>query len=347
MATLAFRIHGLARTLVRLDPVWLAFGLVLAGLVLFQPAQAGESAVFVLEAMLGMAPFLLLSVAVGAYAQASGADHLIAKAFSGHTTLMIVSAALVGALSPFCSCGVIPLIAALLAMGVPLPAVMAFWLASPIIDPAMFVLTLGTLGLEFALYKALAAVGIGLFGGFGTAILMKLGGFAEPLRSGIGNGGCAGAKIRNPQAVAWRFWEEATRRASFFKSALQGLRFLGKWLLLAFLLESLLLAYVPAAQVAGLLGGEGWQPVVLATFLGIPAYLNGYAALPLIGGLLEQGMSPAAGMAFLLAGSVTSIPAAMAVFALARTPVFSAYIGFALSGSLLLALGYGLVEAIL
>ncbi len=44
---------------------------------------------------------------------------------------MILTAALFGALPPFCSCGVIPLIAALMAAGAPLPAVMAFWLASP------------------------------------------------------------------------------------------------------------------------------------------------------------------------------------------------------------------------
>ena len=78
--------------------------------------------------------------------------------------IMIAFAAALGGLSPFCSCGVIPLIAALLAMGVPLSAVMAFWLASPVIDPSMFVLTSGVLGFEFAVAKTAAAIGLGLFG---------------------------------------------------------------------------------------------------------------------------------------------------------------------------------------
>jgi len=65
----------------------------------------------------------------------------------------------------------------------------------------------------------------------------------------------------------------------------------------------------------------------------VPAYLNGYAALPLVGGLIEQGMAPGAGMAFLVAGGVTSIPAAMAVWALARPPVFGLYIALSLSGA--------------
>ena len=75
----------------------------------------------------------------------------------------------------------------------------------------------------------------------------------------------------------------------------------------------------------------------------MPAYLNGYAALPLVGGLIEQGMAPGAGMAFLLAGGVSSIPAAIAVWALARPPVFAAYLGFAFIGAFAMGGIYGLV----
>lgn len=66
---------------------------------------------------------------------------------------------------------------------------------------------------------------------------------------------------------------------------------------------------------------------------GFPAYLNGYAALPLVGGLIEQGMAPGVGLAFLVAGGVSSIPAAVAVWALARPPVFGLYLGFAFAGA--------------
>ena len=71
----------------------------------------------------------------------------------------------------------------------------------------------------------------------------------------------------------------------------------------------------------------------MAAVVGVPAYLNGFAALPLIEGLIGQGMAPGAALAFLVAGSVTSIPAAIAVFALARWPVFVAYLCFAFVGS--------------
>jgi uncharacterized membrane protein YraQ (UPF0718 family) len=321
------------RNLWRDQRVWLASAAILAGLAVFDPLKAAGSALFAGTALVNTAPFLIMSIAIAAWANATGADNLIAKAFTGAPLLMIGLGALAGAISPFCSCGVIPLIAALLAMGVPLSAVMAFWLASPIMDPSMFVLTTGVLGLEFAVAKTLAAIGLGLFGGAIVHLMMKGGAFADPLRERIGNGGCGGARIRVPKPVVWRFWAEPERRAKFGKTALTTTLFLAKWLTLAFILESLMLAWIPAETVTATLGGEGLLPIVTATLVGVPAYLNGYAALPLVGGLIDQGMAPGAGMAFLVAGGVTSIPAAMAVWALAKREVFAVYIGLSLAGS--------------
>ena len=313
--------------------VWLASALLVAVLALFDPTQAADSALFAGSALIGTAPFLVLSIVIAAWAGATGADNLIAKAFIGAPLMMIVLAALAGGVSPFCSCGVIPLIAALLAMGVPLSAVMAFWLASPIMDPSMFVLTAGVLNMEFAVAKTMAAVGLGLFGGLVVHLMARGGALSDPLREGIGNGGCGGSKIRAPKPVVWRFWEEPERRAKFASNALTTTLFLAKWLTLAFLLESLMLAWIPAETVTSALGGTGLMPIAMATLVGVPAYLNGYAALPLVGGLIDQGMAPGAGMAFLVAGGVTSIPAAMAVWALARPQVFALYIGLSLTGA--------------
>jgi hypothetical protein len=333
-----------ARQAIRhVDGVIGVIALLLAVLAVAVPAQAVASIRFTAEALLGVAPFLLMSIALTAYAKASGADNLIARAFVGREATMVVVAAMVGALSPFCSCGVIPLIAALLAMGVPLAPVMAFWLASPIMDPSMFLLTAGTLGTEFAVFKTLAAVTIGLIGGFGTYAMMRTGIITELLRAGIGNGGCGGAMIRQPKQVVWKFWTEAERRTRFGRNGLENLVFLGKWLTFAFLLESLMLVYVPADLIAETIGGEGWYTVLAATLVGVPAYLNGYAALPLVAGLMDQGMAPGAGMAFMLAGGVSSIPAAIAVWALARPPVFLAYLAFAFIGAYAMGALYGLV----
>lgn len=327
-------VRATAAALWRGQRVWLASALILAGLAVAAPAQGLASVRFVADALLHTGPFLVLSIAIAAYAGATGADNLVARAFTGSAGLMVLLAALVGALSPFCSCGVIPLVAALLAMGVPLSAVMAFWLASPIMDPSMFALTAGVLSAPFAIAKTVAAVGLGVFGGYVTLGLERAGLLADPLRPGVGNGGCGGAKVRAPKPVVWSFWQQPERREKFRREAVKTTLFLAKWLTFAFVLESLMVAYVPADMVAKVLGGDGLGSVALATLVGVPAYLNGYAALPLVAGLIEQGMAPGAGMAFLVAGGVTSLPAAIAVWALARPPVFALYIALALTGSL-------------
>lgn len=339
MTTLILKIRALPGA-IPLDRAWLATVLILLGVAAAAPAQAGDSLVFTLQSLWQTAPYLMLSIAVAAWARASGADNLMARAFTGRPVRMILTAAAFGGLSPFCSCGVIPLIAALLGMGVPLAPVMAFWLASPVIDPSMFILTAGLLGTEFAIAKTLAAIGLGLAGGFATMWLVRVGRLNDPLRDGVGMGGCAARPVHDPRPVNWAFWRESGRRARFGRETVATTLFLGKWLTLAFLLESLMLAWVPADLIVTALGGDGLLPVVSATLVGVPAYLNGYAALPLVSGLIEQGMVPGAGLAFLVAGGVTSIPAAIAVFALVRLRVFALYIAFALSGSLAAGLLY-------
>ena len=325
-----------------LDKVLLTIAAFLLGIALLDWPQLGSTVQFAAAAAGKTFGFLLLSVGLTAYAKASGVDNLISRAFSGPPLLAVVSAALMGALSPFCSCGVIPIIVALLAMGVPLAPVMAFWLASPLMDPSMFVMTSSVLGLEFAIAKTMVAIVIGLMGGWGAYLLTKTGVITAVLKDGIGNGGCAGSRIRDPKAVVWKFWTEPARWSIAASSFKTNALFFGKWLLLAFVLESLMLAYLPNDLIAKVAGGTGAWPVLLATLVGIPSYLNGYAALPLVSGLMTQGLSPGASMAFLVAGGVTSLPAAMAVWAVARGRVFAAYLTFAFVG----ALASGLVFAV-
>jgi len=329
------------RTITRnMDPVWMTFLAALLSMSLFLNEQAVTSLRFVTEQVVEILPYLILAVGAAAYAGATGADNLIAKAFSGHVALMIPFAALMGALSPFCSCGVIPLIAALLAMGVPLAPVMAFWLASPLMDPSMFLLTSGEIGLDFAIAKTIIAVSLGMLGGVAVQALSGASFMQNPLREGINACGCSGSVVRKPKLVVWRFWREPDRIAKFTKEALKNFLFLLKWLSLAYLAESLMLAYVPAEEIAKIAGDNSFISILTAALIGVPAYLNGYAAIPLIGGLFEQGMAHGAGMAFLIAGGVTSIPAAIAVFALVRLPIFALYLAIALIGSTLAGMLY-------
>ena len=285
------------------------------------------------EAFAGTLPYIAGAVLLIAWLKAAGATALVSRAFEGRETRIIVLAALLGGLAPFCSCEVIPLIAGLLAVGVPLSAIMAFWLSSPLIDPSSMLITAAALGWDFAAGKAVAAVALGLFGGFGVRFLVWRGAFAQPLRQGAGGSCCAGG-LEDSETM-WRFWREPSRRAAFRAEALVNGRFLVKWLALAYLIEGLLVTYVPADTIAGVVGGDGLGPIAMGALVGAPAYLNGYAAPALVAGLMKQGMGPGAAMSFMVAGSVSCIPAMVAVWSIVRRQVFAANVCFGIAGAIL------------
>jgi uncharacterized membrane protein YraQ (UPF0718 family) len=321
----------------KVDTVWLLFGATLLALTIF----ARDAVIPSLQSMLSnlghTGIFIAIAVLLIAYLRATGAEALVGKAFQGRESRMIVLAALVGGLAPFCSCEVIPFIAALLAMGTPLSAVMAFWLSSPIMDPAMFVITSSALGVSFAVAKTIAAVGFGLFGGFTVMLMTRSALFNDPLRvmAPASCGTCCGSEESLTGETVWSFWKDPDRLQTFKTTALENALFLFKWLAFAYLLEAIMIRFVPAAWIASTLGGTGFSPILLGSLLGGPAYLNGYAAVPLVQGLIDQGMSQGAAMSFMMAGSVTCIPAAIAVWALVKPRVFMAYLGFAFVGSLI------------
>ncbi len=319
------------------DRVILAVLTVLAIVLVADPPQVLKSLIFMGDALVYMAPFFAMALAFAGFAKASGCDALIARAFSGNPMRAILAASLVGAISPFCSCGVIPLIAAMMASGVPLAPIMAFWIASPIMDPEMFVLTSAGIGTDFAIAKTIATFGMGLFAGFTTLVFVNRGYLQAPLKAELSTcGGCAPSFDASANTkIHWAFWRDPARLETFTGELATTGWFLGKWLTFAFLLESLMVAYVPNGWIVGALGESNALAVPLAVLVGIPSYLNGYAAIPLVSGLLELGMAPGAAMAFMTAGAVSSIPAAIAVFALVRKPVFAFYVVLGVIGATL------------
>jgi uncharacterized membrane protein YraQ (UPF0718 family) len=335
-----FDLAGLWR---RIDKAWLAVLVIPLVVAILDPAQLWPVLSFAARAMATTGVFIFIAITLVAYVKATGADNLIAKAFQGNQVLMVVMAALLGGLSPFCSCEVIPFIAALLAVGAPLSAVMAFWLASPLMDPAMFTITWAELGLAFAIGKTVAAVGLGLFGGYMVMLFSRSVVFADPLREKPKVGGCCGVKAPFQGTPQWRFWQEPERRQIFRATWLENALFLVKWLMIAYLFEAIMVAYDTTEYVAQALGGEGILTIIAAALVGMPAYLNGYAAVGLMGGLVDQGMAAGAAMAFVIAGGVSSVPAAIAVWALVKPRVFAAYLGFALVGAVLAGLAWNAV----
>ncbi len=123
---------------------------------------------YIIESFLHIWPYLLITIPLAVVVQLTGAAKFINKAFNKNPLFSILLATIIGAFSPFCSCGVIPVITSLLIGGVPLAPVMSFWIASPSMDPEIFFLSIATLGWELSVWRLAATFLISLSSGYIT-----------------------------------------------------------------------------------------------------------------------------------------------------------------------------------
>lgn len=386
---------------------------------------------FIIGSFFHIWPYLLVTIPLAVAVQMSGASRYIKRAFQARPISAILLATVLGAFSPFCSCGVIPVIASLLISGVPLAPVMSFWIASPSMDPEIFFLSVGMIGWELAVWRLVATLVLSFSAGLITQILMDRGWLgrqilqsreytpsqslfglikkawsnfqirprqislsdsmipqsvpvsasqvhltainrpvnqsvhikgpsmctsceaesvsvtagvqpliAESVPAASENGCCSSAKDLQPEINPPSF------QMRLLKETLAATWMVAKFMALAFLLEGLIILYVPERWITGALGSGNPLTIVTAALLGVPAYTTSLAALPMIGGLLNQGMNPAAALAFLIAGPVTTLPAMAAVWPLVVRRVFVLYVLFALGGAVIVGYIYNIMAAV-
>jgi len=241
-------------------------------------------------------PLVFFGIVLAAWVMASGSHAHIARVFEGRVLYSVIAASAIGAVTPVCGVTVLPLMAGLLAAGVPLAPVMAFWLSSPITDPAMLATTAATLGFDFAVGKTIAAFGLGMWGGAVTATLAGKAWAVAPLRNNRIVGSLSGCGCNAPLAFQANIWRSRERRAIFWQSALATTRLVLICLIPAFAAEYALNAVLQPEALTAYVGKDIWWAIPFAVFVGAPAYLDGYAALPLTRALMDHGMSPGAAL---------------------------------------------------
>jgi len=316
-------------------PMLLSMGV--AGLVvlaLFMPDTIRALVLFVANSLLAVAPIVVPGILLAAWITASGFGDNIARAFEGRIATTVLAASLIGAITPVCGVTVLPLMAGLLSAGVPLAPIMAFWLSSPITDPAMLATTAATLGLSFAVGKTIAAFLLGLTGGLVTAMFATRPWYQQALRQNRLVGSLGAPSCGSSAGFDPKIWTSADRRKRFRQETWSISRLILICLIPAFAAEYALNAVLQPQSLTPFIGAGNWWAVPVAVFVGAPAYLDGYAALPLTRSLIDHGMSPGAAMAFLISGGVVSIWGAMAIFPVLKIRPFLLYMGLALAGSL-------------
>jgi uncharacterized protein len=252
--------------------------------------------------------------------------------------------------SPLCACGILPVVISLAMMGTPIAPLMALLVTSPIMGPDALLLTWRGLGPEWATLKVIGATVLGLGAGLITQLLVRQGYLAgdllrwRPIYREDGTlasaheiGQAHGVAIKTMTIVP-----RASRLRFIFDRTVDAGLFVGKYLLLAIVLEALLVTFVPISWITVLVGQKSLTSVLTAALIGLPLPTNQIPIIPILAGLLEQGIDHGAALALLMAGPVTSIPVIIALWGMFRRRVLLVYLSASLSGAVLLGWGYQL-----
>ena len=298
-----------------------------------------------LEQAKALWPFYLGGIVFAAVIKAYKWDRRIRASLVRREGASILVATAAGLISPLCSCGILPVVIALSAAGVPLPPVLALLITSPLMSPDSFFITVGQLGWTYAIWKLWVASSVGLVTGFSALWLTRRGilpgtgfqagkmygeeGGVRPGFEEIVNAGCFAHAAGTGGVV------ERPRRLLFFLERLLDMGALvGKYLVAALLIQAVVTYYLPANAVEPLLGRKSSLSVLFATLIAVPLPLNQVVAPSVIKGLISSGMSPGAAMAMLVGGPVTSIPALAALLGVYDRRTFAFYLGIGVASAL-------------
>lgn len=242
-----------------------------------------------------------------------------------------VAAAGLGAVTPFCSCSTVPVLAGLLQAGAPLGLAFSFLLASPLVNEIAVILLLGLFGIKITAYYVVITFGGAIIGGI---IIGRLGLndyvkdvrlFDESNQALAADGGetdCCGGESVTVKKTHRQRVETAIHEAwSFFIDTLP-------YLFLGITIGALIKGVVPVEIVHAVLGSENPLAVPLAALFGAPIYISLTGMLPIAASFSEQGIAIGTVIAFVIGGAGVSIPNLVLLNKLFERRLLLVYAGF-------------------
>lgn len=208
--------------------------------------------------------------------------------------------AVVGAVTPFCSCSTIPMTLGLLNAGAPFGPVMSFVIASPLLNPIIITMIAALMGLKACLlYFAVTFLGSMIFG----VVLEKTGG-AKYVKHVRAKAACyAGSSSEQTLPAAF-----SGKLLAAFRSAWGDFRAVSLYLLIGVGIGAGIYGYIPSGFVAIIAGPSNPFAIPVAATVGVPLYIRAETAIPIGLALSQKGMSLGAVIALIIGGAGLSIP---------------------------------------
>lgn len=241
-------------------------------------------------------------------------------------------AAILGIITPFCSCSAVPLFLGFVEAGVPLGVTFSFLVSSPMINEVALVLLLGMFGWKIASLYIVSGLFIAILSGI---IIGKL--KIENLVEGF----VFNKKNVNSGNSIKMEWKDKISYAKEYTAHI--LKKIWIYILIGIGLGAWIHGYVPANFLAQYAGRDKWYAVPLATLIGIPLYSNAAGVIPLVRALTEKGVAMGTTLAFMMAVTALSLPEFMILKKVMKIKLISIFAGIVGIGIILTGYLFNLV----
>jgi hypothetical protein len=213
-----------------------------------------------------------------------------------------ILAALLGIVTPFCSCSAIPLFIGFLSAGVPIGVTFSFLISAPMVNEIAVILLYGLLGWKIA--------GIYLITGLSIAIIAGLIiGRVHPekyVESWVKELHADATVTEQQQKEVKLSWHERILLA--YNSVIDIFRRVWIYILIGIAIGAIIHGYVPESFMALVMGAHSWWSVPLAVLLGIPLYSNAAGIIPVVQALISKGAAVGTVLAFMMSVIALSLP---------------------------------------
>ncbi len=212
-----------------------------------------------------------------------------------------VLAAMLGVITPFCSCSSIPLFIGFVSAGIPLGVTFAFLIASPLVNEASLFIFPTIFGFKMTIAYNVLGIAISVFAGM-LIQKLKMDKHVNP----------AFLKFRTRKEVikenGGRAISLSKRLAIWWKDGIHISKEIFPFVILGVGLGALIHGFVPASFVETYLSNGTWWTVPLATILGAPLYANSVSVIPIVEAMTGKGVALGTALAFMTATVTLSIP---------------------------------------
>ena len=244
-----------------------------------------------------------------------------------------VAGALLGTVTPFCSCSSIPIFIGFNKAGLPLGTSISFLISSPFVDLAALIVLMGIFGPEIAVTYVVVGVVLAVIGGTIVDMMHMEDQIADHARPAACSCGCSPIQIGDggPSTVS-------ERSAYSLHQVWSTLRKVWIYILIGVLIGALIHNWVPEDIIKAILGDGNPFSVLIAVAVGVPIYADIFGTIPIAEALFSKGVGAGTILAFMMGVTALSLPSMMMLKSVMKTRLLAVFFAIVVIG--IVAIGY-------